>query len=270
MVALAAPSPRPAAGPAAVFEIPMLPEVATRVMSLARRDDADPKDLAQLIRNDPALAAQILRMANSALYGSPGRIVSLQQALTRLGLQTIARIAVVVAARARLFSVEGHEAEVRACFRRSVATALYAQEVARLRRANVEEAFLAGLFHDLGRPILLQRLSDAGLADEPLVRSVVEALRAEVAALVLTAWAFAPRIVEAVRHHQDPAGLAAPEPAQTVALARALAAWALGPASDPARLATHPCLAPLGLYPDDLDSLLRRRDPIAAAAGELA
>ena len=58
----------------------------------------------------------------------------------------------MIATRTRAFRVDGHEDEMRALFAHAFATALYAQEVARARRLGVEEAFLAGLFHDVGPP----------------------------------------------------------------------------------------------------------------------
>ena len=138
----------------------MLPEVTHRVWAAIDRPDGDARTLAGLIRTDAAFAGHLLRIANSPAYASRAPITSLQQAVSRLGFRTLGEIAVIIACKTRAFQVKGHEAEVRDLFRHSLATALLAREVARMRRLDVENAFVAGLLHDVGRPTLIQALVD--------------------------------------------------------------------------------------------------------------
>jgi HD-like signal output (HDOD) protein len=254
-------------------ELPVLPEIAQRVAAASRQDAADPRELSELIRRDPPLAANVLRLANSALYGGPVPIVSLQQAINRLGLARIRQIALAVACEGAVFSVPGHLAAVRDLFRHSLATATYAGEIARLRRRNVEEAYLGGLFHAVGRPVAMQLLvrieDDTGQALSPVVFiAATEAYQGELGRRLRAHWTIAEPIQEALRHLSQPeqAGNAAPL-AMTVALAAAYARFALGDGPGVDALRAHPLHAPLNVYPDDVDRLLAAGEAVASLAG---
>ncbi len=260
------------------LELPVLPEVAQQVMAATSREDADARVLADLIRRDAAFAAHLLRVANSPAYASRTPIVSLQQAISRLGLRTIREIAVLISCKTRAFQVKGHEEDVRLLFRHSLAAGLYAQEIARTRRLNVEDAFLAGLLHDVGRPTAIQASVDlqaelglSALTKEDIHR-VVGAVHEEVGEAMLRAWGLSPRLASAVRHHHHPqnAGDAAAA-ATLVQLADDFAHYAapLRPVSDD-DLRRHPAAAALNLYPELVEALLARRDEVIAQVEAIA
>src|SRR5262249_18885971 len=127
-----------------VFELPMLPEVASMVVAATQNESSDARRLARMIHRDAALAGHVLKLANSPLYAPTVPIVSLQQAVSRLGMKRIREMAYVAACQAKVFRVPGQEERARRLFRHSVAAAVFAQEIARLRRWNVDEAFLCG------------------------------------------------------------------------------------------------------------------------------
>jgi putative nucleotidyltransferase with HDIG domain len=263
-----------------------LPEVAQQVLATSSREDADARVLADLIRRDAAFAAHLLRVANSPAYAPRTPIVSLQQGISRLGLRTIREIAVLISCKTRAFQVKGYEEEVRLLFRHCLAAGLYAQEVARARRLNVEDAFLAGLLHDVGRPTAIQASVDLqaelglpALSRQDMDRAVGE-VHEEVGEAMLRAWGLSARLVSAVRHHHHPekAGEAAGT-ATLIRLADDLAHHAVGlkcgprsgKAGDvPSRpveeddLRRHPAAAALNVYPEVLDGLLARKDEILA------
>lgn len=259
------------------LELPLLSEVARQVMLEASDEECDVRRLAELIRRDQTMAGHLLRIANSPLYRPRVRIVSLQQAISRLGLKALQQIALIISCETRAFFVKGHEHKVRHLFRHALAAALYAQEIARLRRWNVEEAFLCGLLHDLGRPVLLQALLDLhrahGLApDAAALSQAMEALHAQVGSALLRSWSLPVRLAEAVLYHHDP--LAAPSCAQLatlVGLSDQLAHLCVGP-REVTEEATrqHPTLAPLNLYPDEMDGLLLKLPRVREMSGVLA
>lgn len=259
------------------LELPLLPAVASQVWSACSREDVDARSLAELIRSDAAMAGHLLRVANSPLCMPRSPIVSLQQAVTMLGIQRIRQIALVIACDTRVFRVPGHDATVRALFRHSLAAGLFAQEVARTRRWNVEEAFLLGLLHDVGRPALLQAVVDlckrAHVPLDPVAAgAAIEQHHARVGGAMATRWALPERFAEVIRYHHDPAS--APHAAQAatvIRLADDLAHLCVGPrAVDEASIREHPALVVLNLYPDELDALLARRESIAQTASSLA
>ena len=137
------------------IDVPLLPDVSLRVLELCSRPDAEASEIAKILHRDAMLASHVLRVANSAQLGSRVVIASLQQAISRLGLRTIAEIALAVSLQGRVFDPRRHPEFFARLWRRSVTTALLAKTVARQVRGNVENAFLSALLHDIGRPIVV-------------------------------------------------------------------------------------------------------------------
>ena len=138
------------------LELPLLPTVAGRVLSLARSQDTRAAELARVIHSAQSLVSHVLKVANSAAYGWNAQIVSLQQAVARLGFERIAEIALAVAVAGRLFALDRRKTELQKLWSHSVAAAFCAQEAACLLRRNTETAFLCGLLHDIGKPVVLE------------------------------------------------------------------------------------------------------------------
>jgi HD-like signal output (HDOD) protein len=138
------------------IEVPMLPEVANKVMRLTQDQNAVTTDLAKLIQSDQVLAGHVMRIANSALYSPSNKLVSLQQAISRLGMSIIGEIALAASINSKMFNAPGFNKLIQSQLRFSLFTALWAKEIARVCKRNVEAAFLSGLLHDIGRPVCLQ------------------------------------------------------------------------------------------------------------------
>jgi putative nucleotidyltransferase with HDIG domain len=243
--------------------LPVLPEVAAQVLSMVQRPDCDTARLAELLRRDPAMTAHVMQVAASPIYIGATKISSLQQAIGRLGFATITQIVLAVASKTRVFAVSGFEDEVKQAFRHALATALFAQEIAKRRRSTVDVAFLAGLFHDFGQPVLLQALVDLhrelGVTPDPAeMFSAVDAAHARVGGKLVDKWAMPPKVAEAVAKHHAPEGC---ELATLVALADD---FAHGGPSD------HAFAAKLNLYPDDVEAIAKRADDITATVKVIA
>lgn len=244
---------------------PVLPEVAQAVLRETSNEGCDPKTLCELIKRDAAMAVGILRMANSAAYAPRTPIVSLSQAIARLGLANLRRIAVAVACESRLFKVKGREQEARQLYFRGTVSAFVAQELARHLRLNVEDAFLGGLLHDVGEVILLGLVAEleASGVNAPLdvVRSVLDARHASVGAQTVERWALLPRVASAIRFHHDTRSAADGLAASLLMVSDHLVASFLEERPlDPAALA--PALQTLNLYVEDLEAFARRRDEL--------
>jgi putative nucleotidyltransferase with HDIG domain len=258
-------------------DLPLLPGVAMEVTNVASLESTDARALADLLRRDQAIAAHVLRVVSSPLYSGRTQIVSLQQAVARLGLQKIREIALAIAFRVGVFKLKGFEAEVTAMFQHSVSTALFAQEVARATRRNVEDAFMCGLLHDVGRPVTLQALVQ--ILHEQKVRATPRAvvaaageLHVEVGAGLAESWGLPEAVGMSIRHHHS---LTPPEPhalgVRITALADELARFAFEPERLPeSELRKHPSLAPLELYPETLDGILAKAETIRRAVAVLS
>jgi len=260
------------------LQLPLLPATAARIMAACHDERAKVADLANLVLQDASLAAYVLRTANSAAYAARIPILSLPQAIGRVGLGTVSNIAVAVALKERVFSVPGSEARLSSLWRHAVVTAHYAKEVAEHLRLDVESAFLCGLLHDVGMPIVLQlvvELERQGLAAHPtdaLLEAVLTEFHAEAGTRLVETWKLGPWVGAVIRHHHDPASatLRLAE-IRVIALADALADWAVEEgkkAEDFADDRNRDGL--LGLREGGLSSLLRRRAAVLQAVEALA
>lgn len=139
-------------------DVPVLPEVASRVMTASKDPETDARKLAAMLQADQSMAAHIMKIANSPAYSSSGNLVSLQQAIARLGMSMISEIAVSISINAKMFEAPGFEKEIAKMWQHSLATALWSKEIARTCRKNVEAVFLCGLLHSIGRPSSLEKI----------------------------------------------------------------------------------------------------------------
>jgi putative nucleotidyltransferase with HDIG domain len=254
------------------LDLPLLPDTATQILAACQDGDCDFRDLADLITRDQSLAVHVLRAANSAAYAPREPIASLQQALSRLGITTVAEIALAVSLKTKVFMVPGYHTRIRELWMHSAATAAYAKEVASLLRRDVESAFLSGLLHDVGMPIVMQLLCDLtqGKGKGTVPAAVMEAAMIEfhchLGTLLANKWSLGPLVGSVIRQHHDPLKATAFQ-AETLmtSLADELAYWALddGKESDnfPADLEQ---VRVLGISPDDLQGLLGRRGRVLA------
>lgn len=251
------------------IELPVLPAVAAEVLACLDGDDCDAQSLAGLIQRDPSLAANLLRVANSARFAPREPIVSLNQAISRLGLSTLREIALTVAVKGAIFDVPGHEELVADLWRHAQAVGRLSQEIARARRDNVEAAFLCGLLHDVGSPVILQGLVDLARKmgrplDAACIAHVIDELRGAVGAELIKAWRLPDWIQEVVLHHQDPAGASAHFAlVHTVALSDGLTRWLLCEEGEGARPGAE-LLQLLDLYDEDVDALCSQMPKIVA------
>ena len=133
-----------------------LPHVASRVIQLAEGNRFSAYDLAAVIATDTALTAKILRLANSAHYGFPRRIKTVRDSVVLIGFRAV-RATAIAAAVIDLFPEGNGRFNIDLFWGHSVACALVAETLAKeTGHAKPDEAFTAGILHDIGRLILNQ------------------------------------------------------------------------------------------------------------------
>src|ERR1700678_3275808 len=136
-----------------------LPRVCAQLAELTAQQATDAAQLARLIQSDAALAGELMRVANSPALRPRSPIVSLQQAVSWLGVAEVRNIAMAVMLRGEIFTAPGHEPESEELWREAWLAGLWAKEIARERRKHVESAFLAALMHRTGAALALKILS---------------------------------------------------------------------------------------------------------------
>jgi len=153
-----------------INHIATLPEVTLRIVELVEDPTATAQDLHRVIANDPALCSRILKVVNSAFYGLPGQIGSIERAIVLLGLNAVKNIA-IAASLLKLYRAGdmGPHFKARDLWAHSVAAGAAGKMITdAIRTGMADEAFLAGLMHDIGVIVELQYDRDrfAQLIDE--------------------------------------------------------------------------------------------------------
>jgi putative nucleotidyltransferase with HDIG domain len=141
-------------GTVALRSIPVFPPIAIRLLQLVSSEDVALRQVIELLRADPAFSAEILRRANSSLFGTRQPVSSLQHALVVLGLRRVRSLTMTVASGMYLKAAL-EIAELRRCWRHTLACALLTEELARACSVHEDLAYTAGLMHDIGRLGLL-------------------------------------------------------------------------------------------------------------------
>lgn len=159
-----------------VSAIATLPEVTAKIIATVEDPRSSAQALHKIVSHDPALVTRILKVVNSAFYGLPGQIGSIERAIVLLGLNAVKNIA-VAASLGQLFRgqlCEGFAAKD--LWRHSIAVGVASRDLAKQMKLQMaEEAFLAGMIHDMGVLVSLQVWPDQ-------IRAVCERARAAHAA----------------------------------------------------------------------------------------
>lgn len=141
-----------------ISHIATLPEVTMKIIKLVEDPDSTAQDLNNVISNDPALGARILKVVNSAFYGLPGQIGSINRAIVLLGLNAVKNIA-IAASLAKLFRGGKIAAnfDARDLWSNAIASACATRLLAeKIGLGLPDEAFLSGLIHDIGIMVEIQ------------------------------------------------------------------------------------------------------------------
>ncbi|WP_062485257.1 HDOD domain-containing protein [Candidatus Nitrospira inopinata] len=253
------------------LELPLLPQVASEVMALTSDPEADAAKLSALIHKDQALAAHVLRIANSPAYMPRSPVVSLQHAVAMLGINLLSEIAFTASLKAGALQVPGHEEHVRALWQHSLASGAFAKEVARTRRVNVESAYLCGLLHEIGKPVVLRAVTTIAQEqniplDRPTLDIMIEGHHSRIGGLIGEKWGLPRQVIEAAQYYADYDH--APSFRQECILtciADRLATHLLCPDDMPEEvLRDHPAFAELNLYTGDVEQLVKGKDKVLA------
>jgi len=202
-----------------VTQLPVQPGAAMRLLWMLEDPRTSAADLGRLIESDPALSTQVIRLSNTAFYGLSGKVSSAWRAVTVLGLATVRAIATTSAF--DLFSEKGRSVPD-AFWEHSVTTAAAASAIARRVGVQPNDAFSAGLLHELGTALVFRRAPrryDAMMErrvanqDTTLVDIELEefgATHAQVGAAALGVMRFPAEMVEAIGGHHSPPALVTP------------------------------------------------------------
>lgn len=189
------------------IDIPAQPEALVKLSLLLAEDDIDLPRIAGLIEGDMALAAAVMKAVNSSLYGLKGRVQSVQQAITYLGMREVAAITFEMGLRAAFPPA----AELEPLWQRAAARGLLMGRLAQRVGLDAWAAHSAGLFEECGKAVLFRHAPDHYRAMLRAATDDAELLQIEHAgfgvshdalgAALCESWGLGPVAVASVRHH---------------------------------------------------------------------
>ncbi len=212
-----------------ILDLPTLPTVVAKIVELVDNPKTNAKTLARLISSDPALTARILKLANSAYYGFPRRIGTINLAIVVLGFNAVRDLAVSASIVDRLnLDPDSPRFDMSGFWEHSLGVAIAARMVQRLGGSHIiGEAFVAGLLHDIGRLVIVRYMPQeyaeicALMEQEEMdlwaaERQVLQMNHAQIGSLLCKRWHLPEPLCEAINWHHEP--LAQEKPEQLTAL----------------------------------------------------
>jgi HD-like signal output (HDOD) protein len=262
-----------AAFAARALELPPMPGVAAEVIESSLDDHADAIRLAQLIQTDQGLASHVLRIVNSPALRAATEIVALRQAIARLGMTRIREIAVAASLSNSLYASSSYADEANKAWQVALGASLWSKEIARVCRRNTEVAYLCGLLHNVGTPVVLNAIGAASatrLAARDVANLLAEfGIRA--GELLAQEWRLPSAVATTIRCIDD--FRTAGDRADVVAIVQCavrLARAMLEAEPQPESLAGCAAVDHLNLYPEDVATLLGAGATIRANAQSMS
>lgn len=198
-------------------DLPTLPHVATKVMRLVGDPETSAKDLQEAIITDQGMTGQILKIANSAMFGMKREVRTLTHAIMLLGFDTIRSIVVAAATKNMYTNKSATGFKEKLIWENSIGSALIARGIAeQFPNMDKEEAFIGGLMHNIGKTILNAKMPEEysnvmatayneGLPIEVLERKDLGFDHAELGYCILKQWNLSDSLAHSVRHYLEPA-----------------------------------------------------------------
>jgi HD-like signal output (HDOD) protein len=205
--------------------LPTVPSLYLDLVETLKRSDASLEDVGRVIGKDPVTTAKILRICNSVMFGSGHAIDSPEAATVYLGLDATRALVLSLGAFSQFEQARLGGMTVDALWRHSRSVATLAKQIARLQTEDlkvIDEAFVAGMLHDLGKLVMAARLPDeyaevARLASADRLElwaaeeQVLGANHGEAGGYLLGLWGLSVPIVEAITFHHRPSHGSHPE-----------------------------------------------------------
>jgi len=206
-------------------DLPAMPQVASKVLELSSDPNTSALQLQQIIADDQAMTARILKIANSAMYSCSRKVKTLTEAIVMLGFNSIRSLVVTSAAR-NLYNTRKSTTGLkeRLLWEHSIGVAFACRLLVQERIPGLaEEAFLAGLMHDIGKLVLNLRVPEefdeivqqVYNENKPFSSTEKEILgfdHAEVGARLVNKWNLSPVLEETILNHHNPQAMTADNP----------------------------------------------------------
>jgi putative nucleotidyltransferase with HDIG domain len=194
--------------------LPTLPGVVFRLQALLEEDGAQMTAVAHLIGQDPVMTARLLQAANSSFFGVRRPVTTVEQALVLLGIHMVRNLLVMTSVHATLrrFRLSPEFGMLR-YWEHSLVTGVISKLLAaRMPRLALDDAFVCGLLHDVGKVAMASFFTDSraivltpsAFSSLEVERSVFGLDHVEVGRALANHWRLPPLVAEAIQHHHEP------------------------------------------------------------------
>jgi putative nucleotidyltransferase with HDIG domain len=199
-----------------VKSFPGMPGTALKLLAMVDDPSMRVSQIEKILRQDPGLTANVLRLANSAYFGIPSKVGSIRQAVILLGLKRLIQMVIAACVSAIMDKpVPGYNLPPGELWRHSIAVSVAAEGLVKELKVDAgEEIFTAALLHDVGKLVLgefvkedfkqIETAVSEGIAFETAETIVLGTNHADTGARILTNWSLPTEIVNAVRWHHAP------------------------------------------------------------------
>jgi putative nucleotidyltransferase with HDIG domain len=195
-------------------KLPPIPQAAQKALALVRNPESNAADLAAVLGKDQVLAAQVLRWANSAMYGMENRIATVHQAIVVLGINAIQELILTYSMEDHLNRpMPGYELRRGDLWHHAVGTAIGAKLISKEQHLHIdEEAYFAGLLCDIGKLVFEKLLRDVDTSQpewsqnsfQDMERATFGIDHAMLGAEMAHRWQLPDNLVTAIAHHHNP------------------------------------------------------------------
>ncbi|MBW2411865.1 MAG: HDOD domain-containing protein [Deltaproteobacteria bacterium] len=199
-----------------VKAFPAMPTTATKLLPLLDDPDVSFTEIEDIIRYDPGLTANILKLTNSAYFGIPVKVHSVHQAMSLLGWKRLLQLVMTLCMSSIMKKpIPGYDLPRGELWRHSIAVSIAAEYIVKaLNITDADEVFTAGLLHDVGKLILggfvkkdlefIEGMVAKGFSFDVAENIILGTDHAEVGAKILRQWSFPEDLVNAVGWHHNP------------------------------------------------------------------
>ena len=197
-------------------DLPSLPEIYLRVSEQLEDETKSVQQIGSTVQNDPAITSRVLKMVNSAYYGLPNQVASVAQAVSLLGRERLKHILIGSVLRGVFSGQDNPAFSMQEFWQHSIKTAIIARQLAR-QVSEIQEPetmFTAGLLHDIGKLLLINKFPERMLvAEEYMIQKRVDILTAELAQIGVTHtavgealmehWGLPQLLIDCARNHHE-------------------------------------------------------------------
>jgi putative nucleotidyltransferase with HDIG domain len=199
-----------------VEAFPGMPATAAKLLPLLEKPDSTAADIEGILKYDPGLTGNILKLTNSAYFGIPTRISSIKQAIVLLGWKRLLQVVMTICMSPLMKkTVPGYDLPGGELWRHSVAVSVAAEILVKaMKIRDADEVFTAALLHDVGKLVLgsfvkkdleqIETMVTKGITFDVAESMVLGTNHAEVGGQILHKWSFPTDLVNAVQWHHDP------------------------------------------------------------------